>query len=146
MLDRANAAEASTWRTVTVILICSWRSVTCSRTMSALALAGASFQWQPGWQLYAATSWPGSVPTHCPAWAGAARPSTDNEMPARAEAALVMARAFMHSPDSRRAATEVPARDHATVPKTTAPGAGSVTGPRAYLRPERRRGNRSRPR
>src|SRR3954453_10116235 len=96
--------------------------------MSALALPGALFQWQPGWQLYAATSWPGSVPTHCPAWAGAARPSTASEKPASAEAALVMARAFMDSPDSRRAATVRPARDHATVPKATSPGWRIVAG------------------
>src|SRR4051794_3358567 len=90
--------------------------------MSALALPGAFFQWQPGWQLYAATSWPGSVPTHCPAWAGAARPSADSEMPASAEAALVMARAFIDSPDFKPRGDRASARDHATVPKAHRPG------------------------
>src|SRR4051794_15481923 len=103
--------------------------------MSALALPGALFQWQPGWQLYAATSWPGSVPTHCPAWAGAARPSTDSEMPASAAAALVMARAFMDSPDFKARGDRASARDHATVPK--AHRHGWPIGPRSSSSPQR---------
>src|SRR4249919_1112653 len=67
--------------------------------MSALALLGASFQWQAGWQLNAATSFAGSTPTHWPAWAGAASPRTATDMPASAAAALVMARAFMDPPE-----------------------------------------------